>query len=266
MIGEGKAYEQALAEAQEQGYAEADPTLDVNGGDTAHKLAVLASMAFGVQVTDEQVPCRGIDTLDLADVRFGQELGYVVKLLAIAERNGKGLALSVSPCFVHSDEPLASVGGSFNAVSVFGDAVGHTMFYGRGAGQMPTASAVMGDVIDIACGAYPQLFANLHLWADQHEAVTPLDPGEIEGRFYLRINALDVPGVVAKFSAILGEANIGIAGVRQHEVAAGQFVPVVVVTHRASASAMNEAVKRIAALKEIEGQPQVLRIIDMPEG
>lgn len=266
MTEHGATYDQALADAQRLGYAEADPTLDVGGGDAAHKLAILASLAFGLSVRDEQVPCTGVDTLDLADVRFGAELGYKVKLLASAEQTPEGLALQVAPCFVDQREQLAQVGGSFNALSIYGHAVGHTLYYGRGAGQMPTASAVVGDLMSIADGAYPAAFERLAMWPDQQASASPVDPGALVSRYFLRINALDVPGVVAEFSRVLGEEGISIAAVAQHESKAGQFVPVVIVTHEAKAGAMASAVERIAALDQIEGEPKLLRIIDMPAG
>ena len=266
MMQEGKAYETALAEAQAAGYAEADPTLDVNGGDTTHKLAILASLAFGVAVTDDQISHSGIDTLDLSDITFGTELGYVMKLLAIAEKSDAGLALSVEPCFVAKDEQLAQVGGSFNAVSIFGHAVGHTLYYGRGAGQMPTASAVVGDVMSIIDGAYTAAFKNLTLWIDQHEPIKPMPVDQQTGRYYLRINALDVPGVVAKYSKALGDNGISIAAVMQHESKVGEFVPVVIVTHDANAGAVQRAAAAVAALDCIAGEPKVIRIVDMPEG
>jgi homoserine dehydrogenase len=266
MISNGVAYDQALADAQQRGYAEADPTLDVGGGDTAHKLAVLASLAFGVSVTDQQVPCRGIDTLDLADVRWGAELGYQVKLLAIAERREDGLTLSVAPCFIDRDEPLAGVKDSFNAISVFGHAVGHTMYYGRGAGQMPTASAVVGDIMNIASGGYGSLFKTAAIWPDQQPPAQLLDSGALASRFYLRVNAMDRPGVLARIAEALGAAGISIAAVSQHEQAAGQFVPVVIITHEARAGDVASAIEQVQAMDITEGQPIAIRIVDLPEG
>lgn len=266
MTEHGETYEQALGAAQRLGYAEADPTLDVGGGDAAHKLAILASLAFGVAVRDDQIPCEGVDTLDLADVRFGAELGYKIKLLASAEQSTAGLSLQVAPCFVDEHEQLAQVSGSFNALSIYGHAVGHTLYYGRGAGQMPTASAVVGDLMSIVDGAYPAAFERLRAWPDQHDAAALVDAGELVSRYYLRINALDVPGVVAAFSEVLGDEGISIAAVVQHESKAGEFVPVVIVTHEARTGAMQAAVRRIASLKQIDGQPVLLRIIDMPDG
>ena len=266
MTGAGLAYDDALAEAQAAGYAEADPTLDVNGSDTMHKLLILASLAFGVRMDGGHVEPRGIDTLELRDIRFGEELGYTIKLLAIAERVGEGLSLSVEPCFLHAGEPLAQVGGSFNALSVFGHALGHNMYLGRGAGMMPTASAVMGDVLNVASGAYGALFDGLRVWPDQQEAVRWLGGDESRGRYYLRVNAMDRPGVVAAFSKALGDQNISIAAVSQHEVNADQFVPVVIVTHEARAGDVRTAAGHIAALDEIDGEPVCIRIVDFPEG
>jgi len=267
MLTAGKSYDTALAEAQQAGYAEADPTLDVNGGDTAHKLAVLASMAFGLSATDEQVVKRGIDTLDLADVNFGAELGYQIKLLATAERTDAGVALSVAPCFIDRHEQLAQVSGSFNALSIFGHAVGHTLYYGRGAGQMPTASAVVGDLLSIVDGAYPAAFKNLTLWADQHPTYQPIDDEQLASRYYLRLNVRDEPGVMARFTAALGEEGISIAAVIQHEsIDGGPAVPVVIVTHETTLGAIRRATRRIDALGEVRDEPVCIRIIDMPEG
>ncbi|NBC11535.1 MAG: homoserine dehydrogenase, partial [Planctomycetes bacterium] len=261
MTRHGVAYDDALAEAQARGYAEADPTLDVGGGDAAHKLAILASLAFGAAATDEQVRCTGIDTLDLADVRFGAELGYELKLLAIGERTAGGLSLQVAPCFVARDEQLAQVGGSFNALSVFGHAVGHTLYYGRGAGQMPTASAVVGDVLSIVAGAYPAVFTGLRAWPDLHDPPRLIDPDEQAARYYLRFSAKDVPGVAAQFTRILGDEGISIAAVLQHESQAGQFVPVVITTHEANDGAVRRAAAQLAALKTIQGPPVIIRIV-----
>ncbi len=266
MVDHGWTYDQALGEAQQQGYAEADPTLDVSGGDAAHKLAILASLAFGAQLSDAQVPTRGIDTLEQTDITLGDELGYVIKLLAIAEQTEAGLSLEVAPCFIDRHELLAKVSGSFNAISLFGDAVGQTMYYGRGAGRMPTASAVVGDICNLACGAYPALFGAMQTWSDQQPPAKLSDPDASRRRYYLRINALDVPGVVAKYSAVLGELEIGIAAVSQHEVQHGQFVPVVVITHNTAAGAMRQAIQRIGKLDVVQGDPVCLRIVDLPEG
>ncbi len=269
MTREGKDYATALKEAQQAGYAEADPTLDVTGGDTAHKVAILASLAFGIAATDEQVSRRGIDTLDLLDIRFGAEMGYDIKLLGIAEQpDGPGtpVSLAVEPCFIHAEEPLAQVRGSFNALSVYGHAVGHTMFYGRGAGQDPTASAVVADVMNIADGWYAHAFAQRHTWPDQQQPAKLIDPDQQVSRFYLRINMMDRPATLAKVTAILGDAGISISGVVQHEQAVDKFVPVIITTHDAQAGALRGALAKIEALDVIDGKPVAIRIIEMPRG
>ena len=268
MTRRGKTYGEALAEAQEKGYAEADPTLDVSGQDAAEKLAVLGSLAFGVQAVADQVSCKGIDSLDLGDIRFGAELGYDIKLLAIAERcrdRAPAISLRVQPCFVHEDLPLAQVHGPFNALSIFGHATGHTMYYGRGAGQLPTASAVVSDLLNVAGGWYARAFGEMNLWCDGHGRAEVLDPDELDGRFYLRISAMDVPGVVGRVSTVLGNAGISMGAVLQHEIAVGQFVPLVIVTHTAPQGAVRRALAEIEALDVIEGSPVCIPILDLPE-
>ena len=275
MTRQGKDYATALREAQQAGFAEADPTMDVSGGDTAQKLAILASLAFGAQLRDDQVKCQGIDQLDLADIRFGAELDYDIKLLGIAEvrRDGgvesegpRRIGLQVEPCFVHADTQLAQVHGPFNALSVYGHAVGHTLSFGRGAGMMPTASAVVSDVMNIASGWYPRAFAALRFWTDLHAPGEPADPDEMVSRFYLRLNALDQAGVIAKVGRVLGDLDISISAVLQHELAAGQFVPLVITTHEAPRGAVRRALKQIEQLDVIDGAAVCIRIVDLPEG
>ena len=269
MTREGKSYAQSLQEAKEAGFAEADPTMDVSGQDTAEKLAVMASLAFGVSATTDQVWFEGIDGIDVDDLRFGAELGYDIKLLAIAERTdppGSTLSLRVHPSFVRADAPLAQVHGSFNALSVFGHATGHTMYVGRGAGQMPTASAVVSDLMNIAAGWYPRAFADLNLWCNDHEPPHRIPGEQLTTRFYMRISALDGPGVMAKVGTILGDKGISASALLQHEMKAGQFVPVVIVTHEASQGAMSDALDEIEKLDVVDGRPVCIRIIDLPEG
>ena len=266
MTRKNKDYATALSEAQEAGFAEADPTMDVSGGDTAQKLAILASLAFGASATGDQVRCEGIDNLQLDDIRFGAELDYDIKLLGIAERQAAGIDLHVEPCFLHVDTQLAQVHGPFNALSVYGDAVGHTLSYGRGAGMMPTASAVVSDVMNIANGWYPHAFSTLRIWPDLHQQIEMVDPDDLVSRFYLRFGALDRPGVFAKAGKILGELDISISAVLQHEQAAGQFVPLVITTHEARRGAVREAVSRIEQLDVIEGSAVCIRIVDLPKG
>lgn len=275
MTQHGQSYQDALRDAQDKGFAEADPTFDVSGRDAAQKLAILASIAFGVKAIGDQVACAGIDTIDRIDIGFGAELGYDIKLLAIAERiapasgdanSDGGISLSTQPCFIHLDQPLAQVHGSFNALSVYGHAVGHTMYYGRGAGSLPTASAVVSDLLNVASGWYPAAFASMNLWVDSHQPVALLNPEDLRSRFYLRINAKDTTGVMAKVSTILGDAGISLSAIRQHEADAGQFVPVVITTHHAREGSIRQALNMIEQLDVIEGSPVCIRILDTPEG
>ncbi|MDX1682106.1 MAG: homoserine dehydrogenase [Phycisphaeraceae bacterium] len=266
MSREGCGYDEALSSAQELGYAEADPTLDVSGRDAAEKLAILASLAFGVKVSPDQVACRGIEGLDLTDLQFGAELGYDMKLLAIAEQNGEGLSLRTEPCLIHRDQPLAQVHGPFNALSAFGDAVGHSMYLGRGAGEQPTASAVVSDLLNLAGGWYPQAFGQMNIWPGAGVEAGAQVSEALHSRFYVRISALDVPGVMAKVSTILGDAGISLSALLQHESAEGEFVPVVITTHEADAAALSAALSEIEALDVIDGMPVHYRVVEMPAG
>lgn len=269
MTQQGKDYATALGEAQTAGFAEADPTMDVSGRDAAEKLAILASLAFQVRVDPETVSYEGIDGLDLTDIRFGAELGYDTKLLAIAQRcdaDGRsGLNLRVRPCLIHADQPLAAVHGPFNALLVYGHATGQTMYYGRGAGSLPTASAVVSDLLNVASGWYPHAFAGLNIWPDRNQPAPMIDLDHLPGRFYLRVMALDVPGVMARITGILGQAGISLAAVVQHESAAGQQVPVVVMTHQTSHGAVRKAIGQFEQLKVITGRPVCLHVLETPE-
>ena len=266
MTGRGEPYQDALKQAQELGYAEADPTLDVSGADAAQKLAILASLAFGVTVREQQVRTQGIDTLELEDVRFGRELDYDIKLLAIAERRESDGAVSVGvePCFIHDHELLAKVTGPGNALSVYGHAVGHTMYYGPGAGGMPTASAIVSDLLNVASGWYPRAFSQMRLTPDVNGDAEIVPAEQLRSRYYLRVNALDVPGTMAKITSILGESRISLSAVMQHESEPGQFVPVVISTHAANRGDVDQAMARIRGLDVIRGEPRVLRIVDIP--
>lgn len=269
MTRQNKSYEQALAEAQQKGFAEADPTLDVSGHDAAQKLAILSALAFGGRLSDQTMACQGIDRLDQTDIRFGAELGYDIKLLAIGQRvdndaGSMGLSLCTAPCFIRDDNPLAQVHGSFNALLVCGHAVGRTMYYGPGAGAMPTASAVVSDLLNVASGWYPKAFSQMNLWSDCLAPIKILDDDDLKSRFYLRMNAKDTPGVMGKVSAVLGQAGISLSAVLQHEPATGRFVPVVIITHHARQGAVRKAIVQIEQLDVIDGPPVCIRIVDVP--
>jgi len=267
MTRHGTSYDVALSDAQAKGFAEADPTLDVSGRDAAQKLAILASIAFGVRVEEDQVACVGIDELELSDIRSAEELGYELKLLAIAQRRDDGsLSLRTEPCFIDADEPLAQVHGSFNALSVFGNATGHTMYLGRGAGQMPTASAVVSDLINVASGWYGHAFGSLYLWPDTHQPAQVEPHDQLHCKFYVRLNAIDEPGTLAKVTSALGDAGISLSAVLQREVRTGQAVPLMIVTHAARYGALRESLAKIEQLQVIDGKPSCIRIVDLPAG
>ncbi len=239
-----RSYTDALAEAQRRGYAEADPTLDVNGADAAHKLAILAQIAFGVAVPLSAIECRGIDVVDALDVRFAGELGYVIKLLAEAFLSDNQLALHVSPVLLRRAAPLAQVRGAYNAILVVGDAVGDTLYYGQGAGQMPTASAVTADLIDLAVGRSQRTFQTLRLWAPNGARTQLRPPATVRTRFYLRLLVDDRPGVLAEVTGVLARHQISIASVIQHETpdeAERTRVQLVIMTHTSPTGAFRAA-------------------------
>ena len=234
MSEQGQTYAQALEEAQRRGYAEADPAFDVDGVDAAHKLAILAQIAFGVAVPVDAIPRRGIAGIQQADIRFAHELGYTIKLLAEAWNQEHQLALHVSPVLLRHTSPLAQVRDAYNAVHVVGDAVGDTLYYGRGAGQMPTASAVVADIIDLAVGRAQRTFQTLRLWSGNDRPIAIQPPGTVRSRFYLRLMVQDRPGVLAEVARILAQRHISISSVIQHEAledGEGASVPLVLMTH-----------------------------------
>ncbi|HEV3261769.1 MAG TPA: homoserine dehydrogenase [Gemmataceae bacterium] len=254
MSEHGRSYAEALADAQRQGYAEADPTLDVNGTDAAHKLAILAQIAFGVTVPLSAIDRRGIAEVQDIDIRYGHELGYTIKLLAEAwldTRAGKELALHVSPVLLRRHTPLAQVRGAYNAVHVVGDAVGDTLYYGRGAGQMPTASAVVADLIDMAVGRAQRTFQTLRLWSGNGGGITLHPSTTVRSRFYLRLLVTDRPGVIADIARVLAQHHISISSVIQHEALdeqEGDTVPLVIMTHTALTGDFRAAVVEIDRL------------------
>ncbi len=263
MSKEGKDYATALSEAQAQGFAEADPTFDVKGIDTSHKLAILSSMAFGQAVPIESISAEGIDGIQIQDINYGKELGYVMKLLAIGIKEDDGITARVHPAFVSKDDPLALVSGPFNAVSVYGNAVGHTMFYGRGAGRMPTASAVLSDVIDIILGNALQTFKQVSVLPDMTlpAPIKPID--DITSRYYMRLMVVDKPGVMAEFTNILGKHDISLSAVIQREESQeAQVVPVVVLTHKAREGNMQTAITEIEKLESVAERPVCIRVVD----
>lgn len=258
-------YSTALAEAQQRGYAEANPAMDVNGSDAAQKLAILSHLAFGAQVNWHDIPRVGIDVVEVADMRYARELGYNIKLLAVAELVPEGLQMHVSPTLVRKGTPLAEVRGAYNAIRVIGDAVGKVFFQGLGAGSMPTASAVVSDIIGTVLGRTGITFKTLNLWASDREARVMLrDPATVPGRFYLRFNVDDRPGVIAEIAGILGKHKISIASLIQHETEEEEAtcVPLVIMTHTASEGAMQDALQAINQLACVHPGSVKMRVRD----
>ena len=273
MTRNGWTYAGALEEAQKLGFAEADPTLDVSGRDAAQKLAVLASLAFNVGVSERDISVEGIERLQTADISFAANLGYVIKLLAIAERGADGqLALRVHPTLVHKDDVLAEVSGGFNAISVYGHALGHALFYGRGAGQMPTASAVVADLVSVALGVHPLAFKRLNIYPDAAPPAKVQPPDQARSRYYLRLSVKDQPGVMGQVTQILGQHGVSLSAVLQPESEESNngddgspLVPVVITTHRAMEGAMRASLKAIDALPTVVPPTVCLRVIDQPK-
>jgi homoserine dehydrogenase len=258
MVRENWPYREALKRAQELGYAEEDPTLDIDGTDAAQKLVILTQLAFGVKAPLAAFPRKGIDTLDLSDLKYAGELGYAVKLLAVARLIGGQLEMHVQPTLVRHHTPLAGVHGAYNAIALVGDVVGETWHSGLGAGQMPTASAVLADLIDTIVGRTRLTFPRLELWRDPPPFVLRARE-KISSRFYLRFNVLDRPHVLADITDVLGRNEISIASVIQHEapesapVGGGvkQVVPLVIMTHRTTEGNLLTAERELGRLQSI---------------
>ena len=261
----GADYSEAVQEAQRLGFAEANPAMDVNGSDAAQKLAILAHLAFGAQVRWQDIPRVGIDGLDPADLRYARELGYRIKLLASANLVDEGLELHVSPTLVRVGQPLAEVRGAFNAISVLGDALGPVFFHGLGAGQMPTASAVVADMIDTVVGRSQITFRRLEMWSPRPPRVPLRDYAQTASRYYLRFSVEDRPGVLAQISGILGHHQISIASVIQHEPTDGEqgsIVPLVIMTYAATEGAAQSAVEEIDRLTCVKPPSVRMRVLD----
>ncbi len=259
MLSTGRSYEEVLKEAQNLGYAEADPSMDVDGTDAAQKLVLLTQLAYGTRVPLESFPRQGIDMLQLADLRYAQELGYTIKLLAVAKLIKNQLEMHVQPTLVKSERPLARTEGAFNQIALEGDAVGTTWYAGAGAGQMATASAVVADLIDTVTGRTKASFAQLDLWNEGPQI--PLKPfEEFSSRYYLRFNMEDRPHVFADLADVLGRHQISLASIIQHEAPelddettdSYPMVPVVVMTHRTKRGQIqqaNEELNQLASLR-----------------
>jgi len=253
----GRAFADVLADAQKLGYAEADPSFDVDGVDAAHKLAILAGVAFGTRIDIGSVHIEGIRRIGAVDIQFARELGFRIKLLGIAELGDAGLMQRVHPCMVPLETPIAHVEDVYNAVVAEGDFVGRVVAEGRGAGAGPTASAVVADLVDIAHGRRPMTF---QLPAGELSVPTRLGISERRGGYYIRLDVIDRPGVIADVTAALRDEAVSLASMLQRGRAPDERVPVVLVTHETHEAAMSRALGRIAKLGAVLEAPVVVRI------
>jgi homoserine dehydrogenase len=264
MRDKGRDFNEVLAEAQALGYAEADPTFDVEGIDAAHKLTILASIAFGVPLRFDRVYTEGITHITRADVGYAEELGYRIKHLGIARRTPEGIELRVHPTLIPARRLIANVDGIMNAILVKGDAVGPTLYYGAGAGAEPTASAVVADIIDVVRTLTADPGNRVPHLAFQPDALSdppPLPLEKVETAYYLRMLALDRPGVLADVSRILADLGISIEAIIQKEPTAGASdVSVIILTHRIRERQMNDAIAQIEALDSIKGSVMRIRV------
>ncbi len=247
----------ALAEAQKLGYAEADPSADIDGHDSAHKLALLAALAFGVQPDLAAVSIEGIRDLDAIDMQMAEKLGYRIKLLGVAEKSEAGIEQRVSPCLVPLDAPLAGVDGVLNAVAVTGDAVGPLTLIGRGAGGDATASAVVGDLVDLARGGSGPVFGSLSAFLTLPQ---PVPTAARQSRRYIRLPVADRAGVLAELALILRDEGVSVESILQHGRSVSQTVPVILITHTASDEAIGRVLQKIAGLSCLGGRPCCLRV------
>ena len=260
---DGSSFKDVLKEAQENGYAEADPTLDIEGIDTAHKLAILTSLAYGMEINFNDIYIEGISNITPLDIEFAGQFGYRIKLLAITKNAGDAVEARVHPTMIPFSNPLSGVSGVLNAVTITGDAVGDMMLYGYGAGMMPTAGAVVGDVIDLARNLLSGSTGRVPLLAYQMENIRKipvLSMENIREHYYFRFSVLDQPGVLSKISGILGDYGISIKSVHQKGRKMYGAVPIVMLTHLAREADVQNALTDISNLDVVSARPVLIRI------
>lgn len=259
MAESGYAFKEALSIAQEKGYAERNPYLDISGMDSSHKLSILALLGFGISARPKDIYTEGIADIEGSDIQYASELGYSIKLLAIAKRTGDALELRVHPTLIPKSHLLANVNGVYNAIFVKGDLIGENLFYGEGAGANPTSSAIASDIVaiakDIACCAKAKKAV---AFKKDVAGIKKID--DIRTRYYIRFSAIDKPGVLAKISGILGKHRISIASVTQKEKRASKVVPIVMMTHEALERDMAKALKEIDSLGAIKRESVRVRV------
>lgn len=256
----GADFGEALKSAQQKGYAEADPTLDIDGSDAAHKLAILVRVGFGGKVRFKDIYREGIQQIRAEDIAFAREFGYRVKLLAIAKNSKEGIEVRVQPTLLPKDHILANVNGSFNAVLMDGDKTGPVLLYGRGAGSLPTASAVISDLVDLA-KRYDRLDAEDALvFRGNSRTLKLLNISSLMSRYYLRFHVVDQPGVLGKISRVLGVHRISISDCYQRESRIGSVVSLIMLTHHAHESSIRGAIRAIDKLGVVKGKSQLIRM------
>jgi homoserine dehydrogenase len=260
MMDENIPYKAALKEAQQMGYAEKQPALDVNGTDSAHKLAILARLAFGRYFDFSAVHTEGIDGIDFQDLVYARELGYAVKLLAIGKNHPSALELRVQPTLIPLSHPLASVDGVFNAISLEADYAGHCMLYGKGAGERPTASAIVADLVDVVSGRTLISLKRMKAFTGEARKARMRGIDDIESCYYLRFSVLDKPGVLGRISTVLGRHGISILSVIQKELRRKGPVPVVIMTHLATERNVRAALKTIDKFRVAKASTVCLRV------
>ncbi|MBN2248422.1 MAG: homoserine dehydrogenase [Coriobacteriia bacterium] len=260
MAEDGLDYETALAEAQERGFAEADPTADVDGLDAAAKIAILASIAFNSRVTFADVPAEGIRDITPGDIAYARETGYEIKLVAIGKRTPQGIDVRVQPTMIRAGHPLAKVNGVYNAIYVVGDAVGETMFFGEGAGSLPAASAVVGDIIEAA--RHIERDCRGLVGCTCSESLPLTDIADLETSYYVRLDAADEPGVLAAIAGIFADNGVSLASVIQRQ-ASEAGAEIVWITHRAAERDMRAALERIGGLETVRGIGALLRVEEL---
>ncbi len=265
---DGDTFETALAEAQRRGFAEADPTLDVEGADTAHKLAILTSLAYGAHLNLGDIYVEGISRITPLDIEIAAQFGYKIKLLAISKNRGDMVEARIHPTMIPCDNLLSSVSGALNAITITGDAVGDILLYGRGAGMMPTASAIVSDVVDIARNLISGAASRVPLLSYQQSYIHPIPimpMDDIISCYYFRFEALDQPGVLSKISGILGNYGISLKSVHQKGRKSGGSVPIVMMTHLAKESNVQAALSEIYRLEVVSDAPALIRVEDANE-
>lgn len=265
ITNEGLSFEEALKQAQEAGFAEADPSFDIEGKDTAHKLAILASIAYGTEISLSDIHVEGITGITPMDIEFAREMGYRIKLLAITKNHGTFVELRVHPTMIPKADILSNVEGSLNAVSLDGDAVGEMLLYGHGAGMMPTASAVLSDVMDVARNIISGSVSRVPVFSFQGKSIEkiPAMPiGDVRTCYYVRFAATDKPGVLSRISGALGDFGISIDWVHQKGRHHTESVPIVMLTHMAKEADFQQALSVISAMPEICQAPVVIRVED----